>query len=218
MGLWDQLTARLLPRNAMGASADTLLAAIQLLMAASAAKSSPLQGDQRQLQQAQQQQQQQWQLPHQTPANSQPAPVQPVPTPDASAAALHSRAAAVAAVSDASVQQQDAPVITGQLLAVALQLADLSAAGIPLDAEAIAAGILSEAVVSEQLSMDAVQVGIVLKRTCSVSVCSLPHGCPSSRPCAQPVALTTGDGSLAGQAGHADGAAAIRGRRGACAV
>ena len=160
MGLWDQLTARLLPRNATGASADTLLAAIQLLMAANAAQpspSQPLQGSQRLLQRAQQQQQ--WQLPHQTSADSQPDPVQPMLTSDAPAAAVHSRGAA-AAMSDASAQQQDEPVITGQLLAVALQLADLSAAGIPLDAEAIAAGVLTEAVVSEQLSMDAVQVAV----------------------------------------------------------
>ena len=167
MGLWDQLTARLLPRNATGASADTLLAAIQLLMAANAAQPSPtqpLQDRQRLLQVAQQHQ---WQLPHQTSAGSQPAPVQPVPTSDASAAAVRSRDAA-AATSDASAQQQGAPVITGQLLAVALQLADLSAAGIPLDAEAIAAGVLAEALVSEQLSMDAVQVGVVLEWACRV--------------------------------------------------
>jgi hypothetical protein len=177
MGLWDQLTARLLPRNATGASADTLLAAIQLLMAAHAAQPSPmqpLQDTQRQLQKAQQQQQ--WQLPHQTSADTQPDPVQPLPTPDLSAAALQYRAAAAAAaaaISDASAQQQDAPVITGQLLAVALQLADLSAAGIPLDAEAIAAGVLAEAVVSEQLSMDAVQVGVALDQTCGVKVLRL---------------------------------------------
>lgn len=178
MGLWDQLTARLLPRDATGASADTLLAAIQLLMAASAAALSPAQPSQQrqQSQQGPELQQQgqprQWQLPHESVSDGgrQEALSEASAVAQQTAQALQ---AAAAVTNDVAALQQkhqqeaqqwhqpevaDVPMLTGQLLAVALQLADLSAEGIPVDAEAIAAGVIAEAVQSERITMDAVQV------------------------------------------------------------
>lgn len=215
MGLWDQLTARLLPRNATGASADTLLAAIQLLMAATAAQLQPTQPLQHSRRQVQQAQQQHWQLPHQSPAEDfQDSQVPPGPSSDVSTAALQSPAAA--SRPEAPAQRQDMPIITGQLLSVALQLADLSAAGIPLDAEAIAAGVLAEAVLSEQLSMDSVQVWVVLHSVHCLA--SGPPGCLPVMPRFHALNETIISGFFQGEAGHADGEVAFRGHRGARAV
>lgn len=161
MGLWDQLTARLLPRDTTGASADTLLAAIQLLMAASAAQLPPSQDQQNRRQQpSQPQHAQQWQLAHPSASDRQDVhalTVMPAASAGDATAALLPPAAESS--QEASAQQQFMPMLTGQLLAVALQLADLSAEGIPLDAEAIAAGVLAETLLSDRLSMEAVQVG-----------------------------------------------------------
>ena len=121
MGMWDLLTARLLPRDTTGPAAETLLAALQLLLASmtNAANPAPLQGP--------------------SPVAGSARPLLQAPAPKA---------------------DLELPALDGQLLAVALQLADLSAGGVPLDAEAIAAGVLADAVQRGALSMDAVQVHV----------------------------------------------------------
>ncbi len=122
MGLWDQLTARLLPRDATGASADTLLAALQLLLSASAAQLSA--AEQAQQRRQQQLQQQQWQQRQQLWPGQQMADS----AGDAARAAADLDAAlqiaeaaggdAPAARPDPQQQAAGAPVLHGQLLAV----------------------------------------------------------------------------------------------------
>lgn len=162
MASWDRLTARLLPRDSTGAAADMLLASIRLLLSTSGPA-----------------------CPIDTPAvnngghevGSQPAgslqctsaAVVPPwsPSPAAAVRPGFPSPDAVAAQSGAEVRGPlgDGPGGGGgaaaldvqRLLAVAMQLADLSAAGLPLDAAAIAAGVLADSVHCRRLTMPDVE-------------------------------------------------------------
>ena len=134
---WDQLTARLLPRDSTGATADMLLASIRLLL--SCTGSAPSGG---------------------LPATSC-CPAQDGSSGDATAGSRGSHSLSVPAPGQSACEPDSGQLQNvQQLLAVALQLADLSAAGLPLDASAVAAGLLAEVVHRGQLSLPAVETAV----------------------------------------------------------
>ncbi len=134
---WNQLTARLLPRDSTGATGDMLLAAIRLLLSCTGSPPSP-----------------------NLPATSS-CPAQDGSSGHA-AAGFHGSNSLSGPTPGQSAYEPDSGQLQNvqQLLAVALQLADLSAAGLPLDASAVAAGLLAESVHRGQLSLPAVETAV----------------------------------------------------------
>lgn len=121
VGLWDTLTARLLPLHSTGASADMLLAAIRLVLASAGSTTM-------------------------------------MPRMSSGSIAPHDSSYSVDISQDQ--REDEAPMALNQLLGVALHLADLSSAGMPLDTSAIAAGLLAEPLCSGRLSLAQVRASV----------------------------------------------------------
>lgn len=121
VGLWDALTARLLPLHSTGASADILLAAIRLVLASASSTAIMPRMSSGSI------------APHDSSYHADTSPDQ---------------------------REDEAPMALNKLLGVALHLADLSSAGLPLDTTAIAAGLLAEPVCSGRLSVAAVRAAV----------------------------------------------------------